>query len=149
MKRTLAFGYVTIGFLAGIAFSAGVGSDPTVILQRFGFFIAALFLIGTWQWFEEYSHRRHLETWATHVQRGKWNFILLRYVLARGIVIVLLIVLPFVGKFNASSDTLLVLGITTLVCLSALGFLGHQEWSNCRQESEIRLLTEAARRGNP
>lgn len=146
MKRTLAFGYVTIGFIAGIAFSAGIGSDPTVILQRFGFFIAALFLIGMWQWFEEHSHNRHLEAWEKYTQQGKWNFILLRYVLARGIVILVFIFLPFVGKLNASSDTLLFLGITTLICLSALAFLGHQEWSNCRQDYKIRLLKEAAQR---
>lgn len=146
MNRLLAFGYVIFGFIAGIAFGVGTGTDPTVPLERLGYFVGALILIGFWQWFEGKSHKLHLATWEKITSRGKLNFIVTRYLFARGIMVVLFIFLPFIGKFSMTTDSLLVLCVTAVIGLSAITFLGYQEWTYCEQEFEIQSIREAAQR---
>ena len=146
MNRLLAFGYVLIGFIAGLAFGVGTGTDLTLTLQRFAYFVGALILIGLWQWFEESSHHRHVARWERYISRGKWNFIATHYVLARGFTVLLFIVLPFIGKVHFTTDSMLVLVVTAVIGLSAMAFLGYQEWAHCQQDFEIRSLREAAQR---
>jgi len=146
VNRLLAFGYVLIGFIAGLAFGVGTGVDSTVTLQRFAYFVGALIVIGIWQWFENTSHNRHLAKWEKYVRRGKWNFIVTRYLVPRGIMVLLFIFLPFIGKVNLTTDSLLVLCVTAIIGLSAMAFLGYQEWSNCQQDFEIQSLKQATQR---
>ncbi|MDE3056535.1 MAG: hypothetical protein KGJ59_01075 [Bacteroidota bacterium] len=145
MNRSLAFGYLTAGFLIGLTVSVvGTGTDLTVVFKRIGFFFGVIVLIGLWQWFESHSHKRHLAQWEKYADQGKWNFIVTRYVLARGVIVVLFIFLPFAGRLPVTTDSLGVLLLTVLIAFSVLAFLGYQEWKNCRQDFEIRSLKEAA-----
>lgn len=148
MNRLLAFGYVMIGFIAGLAFGVGTGADLSLTLQRFAYFLGALILIGFWQWFENTSHHRHVAKWDYYIRRGKWNFIATHYVLARGLTVLLFISFPFLGKVHFTTDSLLVLVVTAVIGLSAMAFLGYQEWVHCQQDFEIRSLREAAQRAN-
>lgn len=134
-----------IGFIGGFAFSVGIGTDSTIAIQEIGYFVLALIFIGLLQWFENVSHKHHLAKWNNYFRQGKWKFIIIRYVLFRGVVLLLLFFYLIV-KFHFTTESILVLILTAVVGLSIMAILGYKEWTNCQQHFEILILKETAQR---
>lgn len=144
MKHPLAFGYVLIGFVGGFGFGVITERTSELTFERLGIFFGVVVLLALWQWFEHASHRHNLEKWEDIRPRGKWRFIVTRFLLTRAIIALILMLLPFWSVLKFSGSSLVALVLTYLLAILALTYLGYQEWSTCEQEFEILSLRKRA-----
>ncbi len=138
--------YMLMGFLVG--FMVGAEPQHTVgfPLQRFGYVVVALLVILLYLWFERTSHDRHLLKWENHRRRGRRNFVLFHYVVARAIPILLISTVPINSRVHLARQSIYVLVFTSCIALVALTFVGYQEWSACESDFSVRSMKEAAQR---
>ncbi len=131
MHRTLAYGYLVFGFVIGVGYSVGMEGSAAVTEERFMYFLVALILMSLWQWFESISHWRHITRWGKLSAKGRRRFIVMRYVVGRGLVFLAGTVAVVVSLKPLSGGAFIALatGFGALVCL--LAWLGNLEWNAC------------------
>lgn len=136
--------YLFFGLLCGFLIGTSLDEEISVIVGRIIFTIAIFLLVILWQPIETSAHKRHLELWRTLRQRGKWLFILSRYVLLRGTVLAVIVLAPFLREliFNTTVSIILLLSLALLI--PTLSFLGYEEWKRCEQEFHVLALRQAA-----
>ena len=102
-----------------------------------------LFVAFFWRRIEAKAHRRHLDQWDDLRVRGKWFFVLSRYVLRRGSVLLVIFAGPAAFETTLSATIVFNLLFAALV-VPLLAYLGNQEWNDCEREKEIQSLRSAA-----
>ena len=136
--------YLMFGILCG--FLLGTSLD-----RETGMWVGRVLSVGTLSFLalrgrriEARAHTDHLEHWEELRTRGKWYFVLSRYVLFRGIVLLVMFVgLPVSGLTSSVNVTGIVALVGTLL-VPMLLYIGHQEWNDCEREIEIRSLRQTA-----
>jgi|GEM_PF-2329070 len=102
---------------------------------------AMVFCVAIWFliWAEEWTHAERLARWEIIRRRGKWFFIVSRYVLLRGLVLIIVYAAPayFSPGLHAVALVSLLVLIVTLI-------LGHQEWTDCENQYRIDTLRKSA-----
>jgi len=131
---------ITIYFLLGTYFGFLVGSsleqESAIIARKFLFIGPLLFIVIFWRRIETKAHKNHLKEWDDLQPRGKWYFILTRYVLYRGTLLFAVLIAPAIPFSTAAVSVLAFAGI---FLLATLVYFGNDEWRNC--EEEIQILT--------
>ncbi len=134
--------YLLFGMLCGFLIGTSVGQESAIIARRMLFAAAIMFVALFWRRIESKAHKQHLLEWDDIEERGKWQFILVRYVLVRGIVFVVLLIGPALSTLKFTINTISILVFAGSLLISILLYLGHEEWSDCVQEMEILALRQ-------
>lgn len=104
-----------------------------------------IFLLAYLWWrMENRQHQKNLEEWGSIRRDGRTHFILWRYILRRGGVIVLVVFGLFFKTFVLTYPVLVVLSATLLLMAVTLVLMGNEEWKTCEREFEILTLRRAA-----
>jgi hypothetical protein len=135
-----------IPFAVGLAYGVGLGAllvqTSMLTLGALLFLIGVLVLIPVLAWVETRSHQHYVSKWEQIRGKPKSSFILIQYVLIRGsILCIALLVLASAKGLPAS---LALIGV--LVIVAAIAAVGNQEWENCEQEHRALALQSAAER---
>lgn len=132
---TLFFGGSVFGF--GLCFIMQQQSPITFarLVPAVVFCVAFCLL----QWVEEWTHAERLARWEIIRRRGKWFFIVSRYVLLRGLVLIIMYATP--AYF---SPGLHAVALVSLIVLIVTPILGHQEWTDCENQYRIDALRKSA-----
>ena len=142
--RASVFFYFFFGLLCGFLLGTSLDKEISVTFGRLIFALAIVLLAIFWRRIETNAHKRHLELWHTLRQRGKWFFILTRYVLLRGSVLVVILIAPFLAALRFTTLVSIILLLTLVPLMLMLSFLGHEVWTICEQEFEVLALRQAA-----
>lgn len=134
--------YLLFGMLCGFLLGSTLEQEWAVITRRMLFAGAILFIAFFWRRIESKAHNRHLEQWDEIEARGKWRFIVTRYVLARGAVFVVLLIGPALTTLQFSAPAISILTFAGSLLIAILLFLGHEEWKDCEVEMEILALRQ-------
>ncbi len=128
------------GLLIGMAIDRGWSPIISKMLWVGSIVVISLF----WQRVEAAAHIRHMYTWAIRRVRGKWRFIITRYILLRGSILFVITMGP--SYVNASLPFLfswVTFGVVAAFVL-LFAYLGYEEWSSCEEDFEIQALRLAA-----
>jgi hypothetical protein len=136
--------YLLFGILFGFLLGSSLDHETGVWVRRGLSAGAILFVAFFWRRTESRAHQSHLEQWDDLRVRGKWYFILSRYLLVRGIVLMVMFAGPYVSVLRFSVTVTFVLAFCGALLVPMLLYLGHQEWNDCARESEIQTLRKTA-----
>jgi hypothetical protein len=128
------------GFLLGESLERGLSITIGRILYAGSILIVGLF----WRSIDARSHQRHLEVWLELQKRGKWYFILTRYILLRGGLLLALFGVPLYFNANFTSVVYRTIALIFGVLVVMMILLGHLEWLYCEQDSNILAFRRAA-----
>ncbi|HTY57356.1 MAG TPA: hypothetical protein VMF59_01005, partial [Bacteroidota bacterium] len=103
-----------------------------------------LFIAFFWRRIESRAHRERLDQWEDLRLRGKWYFVISRYVVVRGFVLLVIFAGPAIFELKFSDPLIFVTAVTGAVLVPMFIYLGHQEWQECEREFEIRAIKNAA-----
>jgi hypothetical protein len=144
--KTERFKYLHLlfGILFGFLLGSSLEHETGVWVRRALSAGAILFVALFWRRTESGAHTYHLEKWDELRVRGKWYFIASRYVLVRGMVLIVIFVGPWVTDLRFSGTVTFVLAFCGALLAPLLLYLGHQEWNDCARESEIQTLRKTA-----
>lgn len=126
----MSYANFAVGLLYGFGLGVLLEHADLVNLTSFSLLLGGLILVPSLGWVETRAHRGRMMEWERIHEKGKFAFIALRYMLLRGGIFSLLVMLSLRGRLFSWS----VHGITVPVVLIALAFVGLQEWNNCEQE---------------
>jgi hypothetical protein len=130
MNRFLAFGYIILGVIVG--YGIGVTSqskgDTLLSLERLLILLIVTLTLGLWFWFESGGRERRLKKWDKIRTGGKWRFIVIRYMIIRGILVLAFLFVPAFFYAGASYPILLMLAISIVVVSLVMAYIGNQEW---------------------
>lgn len=107
----------------------------TRLLPVVGYLVALFF----WRWIEGRIHTHQTQRWQYIRRQGKFEFVMIRYVVLRGAILSLIFIGPMFSTIDfrtAFFFGVLVITVTTL--------LGYQEWSDCENQHQASLLRDAA-----
>jgi hypothetical protein len=127
---------VLCGFLLGSSLEPQTGVWVRRVLAGIALCLVALF----WRRTEAKSHRYHLEQWEELRLRGRWFFVITRYLLLRGIVLIVI----FGGSAIFETWYAAPLLFLVAILVPLLLYLGVQEWNDCEKEFEIQSLRQTA-----
>jgi hypothetical protein len=144
MSRLLAYGYVVLGFLYGFTLGVVTERESALTIERIATFLGLFLILSVWQWYENISHRQHMAKWEALEKKGRLYFIILNYLLYRGVVIVILVLTPFISILHLSRYSFMTLLLTIATALVTVLFLGTQEWADCKKEYQIASLRKIA-----
>jgi len=136
--------YIFFGFFSGFLLGASLDRELSMMLGRV-LYACGILIVGLfWRTIDVRSHHHHLEIWLELRRRGKWYFIVTRYILLRGGLLLALFGAPlfFNVPFAGPIDRMLELMIIVLMVMMLL--LGHLEWRFCEQDSTILAFKRAA-----
>ncbi|MDD8016930.1 MAG: hypothetical protein PHP42_01020 [Bacteroidota bacterium] len=102
--------------------------------------IIGLMLIGLIYYLEKMEHQRRLLHWDTIRSKGKIRFILYEYVLLRGGIVSLFIILVLSMKVTIG----LLIIYSLLPLFGELVFAGNEVWKQCEEHYIISTLKSAA-----
>ena len=134
--------YLLFGMLCGFLIGTTLGQEWAIIVRRMLFVGAIMFIAFFWRRIESKAHNQHLAEWDEIEARGKWRFILMRYVVLRGIVLVVILIGPALSTLRFSITAVSILVFATSLLIAILLFLGHEEWYDCDQEMRILALRQ-------
>jgi hypothetical protein len=143
-NKVFPFVYVFFGFYCGYLVGAYIDREFSILVWRI-LYASAILVVGLfWRRIDQQSHQYHLEIWTNLRRRGKWYFVLTRYVLLRGLTLLLVFGAPlyFDSKFHGVAGRMLALIGGVLVLMMLL--LGHIEWRYCVQDIEILAIKRVA-----
>ena len=130
MNRLLAFGYIILGVIVG--YGIGVTShsqgDALLSLERLLVPLTVIVALGLWFWFESGGRNRRLKKWDTIRTGGKWRFIVVRYIIIRGILILAFLFVPAFVYTGASEPILIMFTVSMVVVTIVMAYIGNQEW---------------------
>ena len=107
----------------------------TRLLPVVGYLVALMF----WRWIEGRMHTHQTQGWQYIRRQGKFEFVMIRYVVLRGAILSLIFISPMFSTIEfrtAFFFGVLVITVTTV--------LGYQEWSDCENQYQASLLRDAA-----
>jgi hypothetical protein len=136
--------YLLFGILCGFLLGSSLDQETNVWVRRLLFTGAIFFVALLWRRMESRAHKHHLEQWEGLRIRGRWYFILSRYMLVRGIVLLVIFVGPALSWLKFSIALMATLAFVGILLVPLLLYLGHQEWNDCVRENEIRSLRQTA-----
>jgi hypothetical protein len=130
-------------FIAGAVFGFGLclvmqQSGPVTLLRILPVISLGVVLMFL-QWVEERTHGTLLEHWDEIRRKGKWSFIVTRYLLLRGGILLVVFLAPAYPAFDPRTDLLIVVIVVAVTAL-----LGYQEWTNCEHQYRVNTLRKAA-----
>ena len=145
MKRErFDYFYLLFGAFCGLLIGTSLDAAWVLLLRRMLFALVILFIAIFWRRFEEKSHAYHIERWDALRARGKWNFVFTHYVVARGIVLIVFLLGPAVSSLHFIPQVIGILSLCGLLVVGTLIYFGVQEWEDCSQEMQVRLLRNTA-----
>jgi Mn2+/Fe2+ NRAMP family transporter len=144
MNKSTAFFYFLFGLLWGFFLGASLEEAASVTVGKVIFAVVVLVLAFFSRRLESLAHKQHMQKWNDLRNRGKWHFILTRYVLLRGSILVVLLVGPLLPalKYSALIFTVLLLAFVLLAVI--LSYVGHEEWMMCEEDYQVQVLRQAA-----
>ena len=127
--------FFAVGVLYG--FGLGIILDTTnhVDATSISLLLAGLLIVPALGWLETYSHERRIADWQRIRAKGKSVFIVSRYVLLRGGIFSIVLMLALRGEQSSWPVHEIVIPLV-FFCLA---YVGYQEWRNC--EIEYGVLT--------
>jgi hypothetical protein len=134
--------YMLFGVLCGFLLGSSVGQESAGVVRRMLFASAIFFVAFYWRKIESKAHSQHLQQWDELEERGKWRFIVTRYLLARGAVLSVLLYGPALSTIRFSGVVLAILAFSGSLLIAILLWLGHEEWNDCDQEMQILALRQ-------
>ncbi len=132
---TIFFGGSVFGFVLCFVMQ----QDAPVTLARLVPAVAFCVAIFLLLWVEEWTHAERFARWEIIRRRGKWFFIVSRYVLLRGLVLIIVYEAP--AYFSTGLNAVALVSIIVLVVIT---ILGHQEWTDCENQYRIDELRKSA-----
>jgi hypothetical protein len=136
--------YLLFGLYCGFLLGSSLGVEAGVWFRRAVYSIGILFIGFFWRRIESRAHREHLDQWEELRARGKWFFVISRYVVVRGFVLLVIFGGPAVFEMRFSGTLLAVTAVTGAILVPMFVYLGQQEWHECQREFEIRAIKNAA-----
>ncbi len=118
-----------VGLLYGFGLGVLLDAASLVNMTSFSLLIAFLVLVPALGQLESYNHRKRVENWARIQAQGKFMFIVSRYMLLRGGIIMTVLMYALRDRITSG----LVQEITIPVLMVAVGLVGFQEWENCER----------------
>ena len=100
------------------------------------FYIIAVIIVALIMYSENMAHKRRMSNWNKIRSSGKTRFILYDYVLIRGGIVSVLIILLL--SFKISIGLLIV--CTILPLFGVIAFTGNEEWKQCEEQYTIATL---------
>ena len=104
------------------------------------FTLISIFAVGILFYVENLAHKRRLQHWGVIREKGKGNFILFHFVLYRGAMISVVILLILATKVTVG--LIVVCSVLPLLAITALA--GLMVWKECESAYEIATLRSAA-----
>ena len=109
-------------------------------LSDLKFYIIALIIVALIMYSENMAHKRRMSNWQKIRSAGKTRFILYDYVLIRGGIVSVLLIL--ILSFKVSIGLLIVCSILPL--FGVIAFAGNEEWKQCEEQYTIATLRSVA-----
>ena len=134
----LLFG-VVCGFLLGTSLNEEISSLLTKLITALSLIVLLLF----GKKIELAFHTEDIRNWPELQAKGKWYFVITRYVLFRGIILFTLFILPAFSSVTVSMVILAASVAGFLFLAGLLTYFGLGEWENSEQEYTIYLLKNA------
>ncbi len=144
LNRTPTALYFAAGLFCGLLLGPTIDKTWAGILVRFLSGMTVVVVALFWHRIESSAHKRHMETWPIRRVRGKWRFVLTRYVFFRGTLLFLATIAPSFASFKFSSMVPIVVFAAYVGSSLIFLYLGHEEWTRCEEEYEIKALRLAA-----
>jgi hypothetical protein len=139
MNKSLLYSHFVGGMIFGLLSFCVLQrvdySQPGKIL--FVALFAVLFFL--WRWMETRLHIHYFNIWERIRPNGRFNFIFVRYILLRGIVLSILFIVPSLSQIDIRT---ILLFIVLIIIITTM--LGTQEWTDCENKYQARLLRDAA-----
>jgi len=134
----LLFGIVC-GFLLGTSLDEEISSLLTKLITAVSLVILLLF----GKQIELALHTEDIHHWPELQTKGKWYFVITRYILFRGIILFTLFILPAFSTVQYSIAILVASLLGLFLLATILAYFGVGEWTNSEQEYTIFLLKNA------
>jgi len=132
------------GLYCGFLLGSSLGQEAGVWIRRAVYSVGVLFIAFFWRRIESRVHAEHLDQWEELRARGKRYFVISRYVVVRGFVLLVIFAGPAIFELRFSNPLLFVTAVTGAILVPMFVYLGHQEWQECEREFEIRTIKNAA-----
>lgn len=136
--------YFLFGAVCGFLLGSSLERESSVIVGKIIFATAVLLIAFFWRRVEATAHTRHVEAWHLLRLRGKWYFIITRYLLLRGSVLFVVLIGPMYMTLGLSTFHFDYLALVLMLFAFITLYLGQEEWSNCEREYEILIIRQAA-----
>lgn len=136
--------YFLFGVLCGLILGTSLEREWPAVFTKLVFLSSVLILAISWRRLEADAHKRHVESWLQLRSKGKWFFIITRYVLLRGSVLLIVFIGPIYSTIASTRSATVVFIFLAVLLAFILSYLGHEEWTRCEQELEIDILKRAA-----
>ena len=98
--------YLLFGFYCGFLLGSSLGQEAGVWVRRAVSSAGILFIAFLWRRTESRAHRQHLDQWEDLRVRGKWYFVVTRYVVFRGFVLLVIFAGPALFELRFSNPLL-------------------------------------------
>ena len=109
-------------------------------LSDLKFYIIVIIIVALIMYSENMAHKRRMSNWQKIRSAGKTRFILYDYVLIRGGIVSVLLIL--ILSFKLSIGLLIVCSILPL--FGVIAFAGNEEWKQCEEQYTIATLRSVA-----
>ena len=136
--------YFFLGVLFGFLIGSSVDQETSVVVKKYILALAIICIALFWRRFESKAHRHHLATWEHIQQRGKWYFIITRYLLLRGIILSAILIGPVISTLQFSAAILKILTVGLIPLIGLMFYYGFEEWNDCEQEVQIIKLKQVS-----
>lgn len=143
-QKSYALVYVFIGFYCGFVLGAFLDRDVAAAIGKVLYASAILILGLYWRRLDSRAHQHNLEVWHELRTRGKWYFIVSRYVFLRGGLLLTVFGVPLFSVNNFPNTMGAMLSLITVVLAVMMVILGLTEWRYCEQDFQILALKRAA-----
>jgi hypothetical protein len=111
-----------------------------VNLSELKFYIVALIVVSLIMYSEKLAHKRRISNWEKVRILGKARFILFDYVVIRGGIVSILLILILSLKISVG----LMIVCSILPLFVVLAFAGNEEWKQCEEQYTIETLRSVA-----
>lgn len=142
--KSLSVFYFVAGLLVGTFLGSSIGRQWSNVVAKSISAGTIVILAFFWRRIEALAHDYYLESWPDRQNKGERRFILVHYILIRGLVFALAAGGPVFPSLPLTHHTLLTIFAFALAIVLLMMFLGHQAWVQCREDYRIRLLRHAA-----
>ena len=129
---------VSIGVLLGANLGRGFSEAAFIVILALGI----LFLVSLWRPIERAMHTQNLKSWEQHHIRGKWYYVITRYCLLGGSLLLFVLVAPVYTISGISiTDSRYTAMIIVLLSIATI-WTGRIEWASCEREITARSIRE-------
>lgn len=143
-ERVFPILYIFIGLYCGFLLGAFLDPDLSAAVAKGLYATAILILVLFWRRIDQRMHQRHVQNWVELRRKGRWYFIVTRYVLLRGGILLAIFGGPLLLKIRFVGAVIPFLAFSVVVLIVLMTLLGLVEWRYCEQDCEILALKRAA-----